>query len=344
LTQKLVHLIQWLDHNRAACCQVHGLARDAARTPALAGSRIGDAAPLISYSKRLVAKRIGQSTTYPGIDNVLTVTLIANAVLLQADASELTISGLTGTQTGSSGRSTTVLQSGADVAAEDTAFALSVPQAAGIAVGTFVQIDDEIVLVNGEDTTANQRYLVLQDPTGFAINDYIQVEDEIVRVTSLDTASNSTLSVERGLGLTTQAMHPPGVSAKRRVMTELQQIAQSHHTWIHLRNAASVAVVQGYILIGSEVMRVLQVSGSSVKVERGRALTVAVQHPSASIVTEYAATTINQAGGLPSNTETIEESWATLTVASAKRARIGRLALLQVCPLSLPNKGNTCLS
>ena len=95
---------------------------------------------------------------------MLTVTLIANAVLLQADASELTISGLTGTQTGSSGRSTTVLQSGADVAAEDTAFALSVPQAAGIAVGTFVQIDDEIVLV--EQFRPPIRSYVLELPAG----------------------------------------------------------------------------------------------------------------------------------------------------------------------------------
>ena len=80
-------------------------------------------------------------------------------------------------------------------------------------------------------------------------------------------------------------------------------------------------------------MLVVSVAGdTTLTVVRGRALTTAASHVYESEVSEHAATSINQAGGLPSNLPEMEQSWATFLVDSVQRARIGRLSILQVSP------------
>jgi len=66
------------------------------------GCTIGDAVPLLVHARSLFSVSIGQSTSSPGQDNTITVTLALNSPLNTPSFSKITVQGLTGSATGSS--------------------------------------------------------------------------------------------------------------------------------------------------------------------------------------------------------------------------------------------------
>ena len=291
------------------------------------GSRPGSNMPLLTFSHRMTMKSMGQSTSAPDSFNVITITMSVNKHLLQAENSAITIYGLNGTQTGSAGLTTSVLQGGRDVLPTDSQVAVAGPAVVGIMPGSYIQIGSEIMLVTGNPTTLNQTHLVLLNASscGLVVNGFILIEREIMKVIQLDIFNNNTIWVERGQALTQSAPHKRDITLRRLDITVLTaDVTASDHTIVVLSAVRAGITNDTFIQIDYEVLRVFNVTSDSIlSVRRGVAGTVATSHLDKSVVKLAASTYINQEGGLSHNEHTIEESLSSVTVKSVFAARIG---------------------
>eukprot|EP00961_Rhodomonas_salina_P063939 859355-Rhodomonas_salina.1 len=123
----------------------------------LPGSVVGDAMPLKIYGYGFPVKSIGQSTTYPGADNTITITLLSNVDLSGQQSSQLNISGLISATAGASPAisDTPILTGRVQSNNTNSSFVLSssAEQVDGYYTGYTIVVD-----VDGDDTTANDVY------------------------------------------------------------------------------------------------------------------------------------------------------------------------------------------
>jgi hypothetical protein len=312
----------------------NSLTQDTTTIPALPGAVRGDAVTGYTQDPALNVRAVWQSTPAPNAINTITVSLAANVHLLPGPPSLVTVSGLTGARTPDSGLTTVVLQSGAGVSATDTVIGFAAPADVPIQIGSYIQVDNEIMLITGEDTTAIQRHLVSPSvsASSLSVGQLVQIDQEIMRITALDVSTNNTVYVTRGILGTAAASHPARTTIRILEGTELTANIDSATTSIQIGSAAAIGAAAGmYVQIDSEIMVVTSVSGdTTLTVVRGRADTTPASHAMNVFVYKTWSTNINQIGGFPSNIDTIEKSVGFVTVVSVRAARIGVGAYLQV--------------
>jgi len=139
--------------------------------------------------------------------------------------------------------------------------------------------------------TASDTVVTVVSSQNFSVGDYIRIDNEIMTVTSV---SSNDVTVSRGALATSAASHSAGrpvtlmepVGASATTINEGATFSSSDTT-LTVTNATNLNIaVNGYIIIGNEILQVTAIAGNNLTVTRGQLGTTAASAADGATVTK----------------------------------------------------------